>query len=268
MYHYQQQPSRAGEQGPSRVQAAFAQHGYPERSLYHPSMIVPSQGPREATSSLAGALGPVPPSSTPMSQIESPHLSNTLPHPDMGLPISTPISEYPYSDYGSPYTEDVDFQFVVETGSPTSQSSVRSRGHVDPDSTEDIPRRRTNSKTPKKEQGFLACYFCRSVVPWISYRTVAYLGLEEGRSPVMRHRKMPRIERASKYIPFATFLSVFASWGGRQVDRREKAVKVYMRVCTALAPTASRRRRAVFTASPLLCSVVFDSVASPCKLCH
>ncbi|KZV76109.1 hypothetical protein PENSPDRAFT_498974 [Peniophora sp. CONT] len=164
------QSSRAGEQVLSSPQAAFAQRGYPEGSLYLPrSMIVPSHGPRDTTSSLANALGPAP-GSTIAPRMESPHRSDTLPRPEMGMPVSTPSSEYlGYSEYGSPYAEEVyaeevDFQFVVETGSPASASSARSaRGRVDPDVAEDAPRKRTNapSKGPKKEQGFLACYFCR-----------------------------------------------------------------------------------------------------------
>lgn len=69
--------------------------------------------------------------------------------------------------------------------------------------------------------------------------------------------KMPRIGRASEYSSFVVFSFVFASWGERQVDGQENAAKVYMRVCTTLAPTASRYRRAPFTASPpLLCFIV------------
>lgn len=159
------QSSRAGEQAPSRWQAALTQHGYPDGGLYHPHHIVPSHGPRDTTSSLANALGP-PSASMATSRIESPRLSNTLPqpHPDMGIPIKSPPLEYPYSEYGSPYAEDVDFKFVVETGSPASTSSVRSgRGRADPEAAEDAPRKRSSgpSRAPKKEQGFLACYFCR-----------------------------------------------------------------------------------------------------------
>ncbi|VDC07290.1 unnamed protein product [Peniophora sp. CBMAI 1063] len=160
-YGHEQSP-RVGEIPPSRAQAAFAQSGFPDASLYVPNpQIVPSHGPRELSSTLVGALGP-PAASTPTARIESSHRSSTLPHPDIGVPIASPSSEYPYTEYGSPYAEDVDFQFVVETGSSASVTSARSaRGRTELDGAEDAPRKRTNSKAPKKEVGFLACYFCR-----------------------------------------------------------------------------------------------------------
>ncbi|KAI0028595.1 hypothetical protein K488DRAFT_89588 [Vararia minispora EC-137] len=149
------------------AQFTYAQHQYvhQQQTLVHahqqhlyqldtavpraPSYVSPAHSTMSSSSSLAHAL---------RSPVISPRAEMTETETDIESPSIASGTPDPI-EYESPAPEDIGYTFVLETGPPPPRSGHAGDGLGPPPGP---PRKkRSPPKGPRKEQGFLACYFCR-----------------------------------------------------------------------------------------------------------
>ena len=161
-----------GQYAPAHEPRAYAQP-YPiidGDEWRRPSISIPTNAFSQS-SSLANALGDVrlkldsptsPRTQTSPSQYTLPTPTPTLPVPGDNTPPDTPITDDGELSLMQNLT------FIHETGSPgstTPSTSSRTRASDSPSEVEPPPRkkrRRGPNKGPRKDPGFLACFFCRN----------------------------------------------------------------------------------------------------------
>ncbi|VDB96865.1 unnamed protein product [Peniophora sp. CBMAI 1063] len=157
-------------------------HPYPVSNEWRRRSIIPPipEAVRSQSNSLANALGDVilnldsPTSTTPSTRAPPPLGASTQTPSSQNVWPAPPIPSVEALPVTPDQTEDVeqdimrDMNFIYETGSPdstTTSTSSRARTSGSPAEAEPqrrrVKRTRGPNKGPRKDPGFLACFFCR-----------------------------------------------------------------------------------------------------------